>query len=577
MTCQVERNCVGSAVTEWLSNVLQTSITHALVSKRHEIKVSIEMVAFVFCMLAISLPTVALCGKTTCTASTVNKGESGNVTCHFSENLNHTRDTIVVHKLGDNNTEIEAQDNSSSQTIAIGLGSLVGILILIVIVMGLLFGKRIRTRFTQTRPNHRTSHILLIDQTRKGESLDDPARKDQSMDTVRTLREKPCHVLILGPSGSGKSATCNTILGDDLFQIGDEFATTTQTANVNKARDGLLEVMDTPDISCNMTEEQQRVELSAWKQFTSNAPHIIVLVVRCGKAYTQQEYRYYQKIKQFWEDSSLFCQRLVVAFTFGDQLKSDIEEVLKNTSSQELREVLEDAKNRYVVFSNEGSPLEQEKAVTKLLRFAHNQGDGEDGAVDPDKRKDVQNSCDVEYSLLLMGKTANDRCVVGNTLLGIDDFRIVDIPDITDSRFTRAKQQKHMLKWKQLAAPGPDAILLTVKCDADYTAEDYDIYQQMQQLWGDPYAFCNLLVLAFVVGDQEGFDMENILGSSMSSELKSVLEDAGGRSVVFKKQSSADEKVQTVENLTEIVQKLRRNYHPLINPPDIIHGQASGN
>ncbi|KAK7479618.1 hypothetical protein BaRGS_00029167 [Batillaria attramentaria] len=549
-------------------------------SSRHrsaEAGMSIGMVAFVFCMLAISLPTVALCGKTTCTASTVNKGESGNVTCHFSENLNHTRDTIVVHKL-DDDTEIEAQDNSSSQTIAIVLGSLVGILILIVIVMGLfVFRKRIRTRFTQTRPNHRTSHILLIDQTRKGESLDVPEQKDQSTDTVRTLREKPCHVLILGPSGSGKSATCNTILGDDLFQIGDEFATTTQTANVNKARDGLLEVMDTPDISCNMTEEQQRVELSAWKQFTSNAPHIIVLVVRCGKAYTQQEYRYYQKIKQFWEDSSSLCQRLVVAFTFGDQLKSDIAEVLKNKSSQELREVLEDAKNRYVVFSNEGSPLEQEKAVTKLLRFAHNQGDGEDGAVDPDKRKDVQKSNDAEYSLLLMGKTANDRCVVGNTLLGIDDFRIVDIPDVTANRFTIAKQQTHMLKWQQLAAPGPDAILLTVKCDAEYTAEDYDIYQQMKQLWGDPYAFCNLLVLAFVVGDQEGFDMENILGSSMSSELKSVLEDAGGRSVVFKKQSSADEKVQTVENLTEIVQKLRRKSHPLFDPPDIIHGQASGN
>nr|KAG5702043.1 hypothetical protein BaRGS_015778 [Batillaria attramentaria] len=207
------------------------------------------------------------------------------------------------------------------------------------------------------------------------------------------------------------------------------------------------------------------------------------------------------------------------------KLKSDIEEVLKNTSSQELREVLEDAKNRYVVFSNKGSLLEQEKAVTKLLRFAHNQGDGEDGSVDPDKGKDVQNSCDVEYSLLLMGKMANDRCVVGNTLLGIDDFRIVDIPDVTDNRFTIAKQQKHMLKWKQLAAPGPDAILLTVKCDADYTAEDYDIYQQMKQL----------------------------------------------------KQSSADEKVQTVDNLIEIVQKLRRKSHPLFDPPDIVYGQASGN
>nr|KAG5692958.1 hypothetical protein BaRGS_032390 [Batillaria attramentaria] len=86
-------------------------------------------------------------------------------------------------------------------------------------------------------------------------------------------------------------------------------------------------------------------------QILALAAKIILLVVRCDVRYTAEEYAIYKKIKELWGDKSL-CERLVVAFTFWDRQKSDIEKELNTTVPQELKNVLKDASNRYVVFNN---------------------------------------------------------------------------------------------------------------------------------------------------------------------------------------------------------------------------------
>nr|KAG5689253.1 hypothetical protein BaRGS_006373 [Batillaria attramentaria] len=93
------------------------------------------------------------------------------------------------------------------------------------------------------------------------------------------------------------------------------------------------------------------------------------------------------------------------------------------------------------------------------------------------------------------------------------------------------EKEEEISKWKELASSSPDAILLAVRCDVRYTAEEYDIYRQIKFYWGDE-EFCKRLVVVFTFGDRQDRPLDEEL-KTVCPELKSVLKDAGNRYVVF--------------------------------------------
>nr|KAG5692883.1 hypothetical protein BaRGS_002318 [Batillaria attramentaria] len=95
---------------------------------------------------------------------------------------------------------------------------------------------------------------------------------------------------------------------------------------------------------------------------------------------------------------------------------------------------------------------------------------------------------------------------------------------------SRTQMEQEVGKWRELTAPGPSAVLLTVRTDIRYTPEEYDIYRQIKQLWGSDLT--KRLVVAFTFGDRQDQDLEEEL-KVVCPELKSVLRDASGRYVVF--------------------------------------------
>ena len=84
-------------------------------------------------------------------------------------------------------------------------------------------------------------------------------------------------------------------------------------------------------------------------------------------------------------------------------------------------------------------------------------------------------------------------------------------------------------RWKTLISPGPDVILLAVRCDVRYTAEEYAIYKMMKEAWNET-TFCKRLVLAFTFADRQDQDIKTEL-KTVCHELQSVLKDAGHRYV----------------------------------------------
>ena len=115
----------------------------------------------------------------------------------------------------------------------------------------------------------------------------------------------------------------------------------------------IFQVVDTPDLANNsMSEIQMQEEITKWRSMATSKPTLVLLAVRCDVRYTAEEYDIYRQILRLWGSDSL-RQRLVVAFTFGDRQDRDIQDELK-TVCPELKSVLRDAKNRYVVFNQVG-------------------------------------------------------------------------------------------------------------------------------------------------------------------------------------------------------------------------------
>lgn len=106
-----------------------------------------------------------------------------------------------------------------------------------------------------------------------------------------------------------------------------------------------------------------------------------------------------------------------------------------------------------------------------------------------------------------------------------------------------------------MTSPGPNAILLTVRCDIRYTAEEKEIYDEIKELWGNDPDFCQRLIVAFTFGDRQDEKLEKEL-PSVCPELQSVLNDAGNRYLLFNNKASSAEKQDAVELLLSMIGKI---------------------
>jgi hypothetical protein len=81
-------------------------------------------------------------------------------------------------------------------------------------------------------------------------------------------------------------------------------------------------------------------------------------------SYTYEDFKAYKTIKECWDlhDSTDFTSRLVIAFTFPAE--KSIDRMLRD-ASLDLKDVLRDANDRYIVFSSQHA----DKSVQHLVKM----------------------------------------------------------------------------------------------------------------------------------------------------------------------------------------------------------------